>query len=332
MSSKPRYVRAGFTRIEILVIIAILVVACGLSLQTVQKMRFAAKLKETENRLKEVALRLHMCHDTYKRFPPAWGPFPPTPLGSNSPVVRGTLHYWLLPFIKGEAIFERGQPAATGGTPGNVWTNPDLYGQVVAAYLSPADYTADHGKVILDGPDPWGAGCIAANARVFGGLQKDATADAWDNKLRVASVADGTSNVIAFATRYARCGTPPGGSAWAGGNTIAGFGNFMKSGAFFASDIEYTPITGGYTRYPPFQVAPSVAECDPLLAHGYSRDGIQIALFDGSVRTVSPTIGSNTWGQACHPNDAHISGELCGGEARRLAERRKLLADHKKSR
>ena len=299
--------RAGISHVEVLVIAAMVVTLGGLCLQTVQKTRLAAALKETENRLKEITFGLSKFHDTYKRFPPAWGPFPAPPptWPAPPPAVRGTLHYWLLPYLKGDTVFDRGQPATTGGAPVDVWMNHDAYGQVVQAYLCTADETADHGTVTLGGLRPWGAGCIAANARVFGGLQKNATATAWDSKSRFGTISDGTANVIAFATRRARCGAPPGGSAWAGGNTTAGLDNFMISGAFFASDVEDTPTSNdGYTRNPPFQVVPELTACDPHVAHGYSRAGIQVALFDGSVRTVSPTISSKTWGQACHPFDA----------------------------
>jgi Protein of unknown function (DUF1559) len=300
--------RAGISRFEILVIVAIVLVLGGLALQTVQRVRFTAALKTTENRLKEVALSLHKCHDTYKRFPPAWGPFPPVaptqwPSPPSPPVVRGTLHYWLLPFLKADATFDRGQPAATGGTPRDIWTNPDCYGQMVEAYFSPADSTAGHGIVTLAGANPWGAGCFAGNARLFGGLQKNATATVWDNRSRMASLFDGTSNVIVFATRHARCGASPGGSAWAGGNNAAGFSTFMVSGAFFASDVEDLPSTPqGYTRNPPFQVMPAENDCGPLLAQAYDRQGIQVAASDGSVRTVAPSISPATWGQACFPH------------------------------
>jgi type II secretory pathway pseudopilin PulG len=302
--------RAGISLIEMLIVIAIIVILIGLLLPVLQRIRQHAALKETENRLKEIALSLHKCHDIHKRFPPAWGPFPPPyPPGTPATVTSGTLHYWLLPYLEADDVYQRGQPLATGGTLKPVWTNPDVYSIVVCQYVSPADYTTVVGTVHLQGSVPWGASSLAANARVFGGLRATATATAWDSKARMATIADGTSNVIAFATRYARCGPWPGGSGWSGGDTIAGFDNFMLSGSFFASDIEDKTLTPeGYTKS--FQVLPSPAECDPLLAHGYSSAGIQIALFDGSTRTVSSAISPRTWGYVCHPydGDGHWGG------------------------
>jgi type II secretory pathway pseudopilin PulG len=301
MSPNRKRKRAGISVIEVLIVIAIIVVVIGLIPPALQKIREQSDLSQTANRLKEVALSLHKCHDIHKRFPPAWGPFPRPYPGKPATVPSATLYYWLLPYLKADEVYDRGQPVATGGTPKPVWTNPNCYSLVVSPYVAPADHTTVDGTVQLEGTIHWGAGNFAANARAFGGFKRDATPEAWDCKARMASIASGSSNVIAFATRYARCGAPPGGSAWAGGNTTASFGNFMISGAFFASDIEDAPLTGVYTRYPPFQAAPSPTECDPLLAHGYSRAGIQIALFDASVRTVTPAISSATWGQACHP-------------------------------
>jgi type II secretory pathway pseudopilin PulG len=309
MSPNRKRKRAGISLIEMLIVIAIVVILVGLLLPVLQKIRHQAAVKETFNSLKEVALSLHKSQDIHKRFPPAWGPFRPFwPPGTPSTVQGGTVHYWLLPFLKADDVYVRGKRAAPGATPNDVWANPDVYNQAVPAYVSPADETTVDGTVSLGGQVPWGAGCYAANARVFGGLKVGATATAWDNKARMATIADGTSNTIAFATRYARCGSTPGGSAWAGGNAVAGFSNFMISGAFFASDIEDKPVTETYTTYPPFQVAPSLDECDPLLAHGYSSAGIQVALFDGSVRMISPTIRSKLWGEACHPCDGPHGG------------------------
>jgi hypothetical protein len=93
----------------------------------------------------------------------------------------------------------------------------------------------------------------------------------------------------------------------------------MTSGAFFGSSIEDTPISaGGFTVSPPFQIAPTQTggtdPCKPLdagsgaYAQGYSTAGIQVALGDGSVRMVSPSISAKTWGQACHPSDGNILG------------------------
>jgi len=214
----------------------------------------------------------------------------------------GTLHYWLLPYLQAEEVFKQGQPEVAGAS-AQVWALPKVYSQVIPAYVAPLDFTTTDGTVKLNGATPWGVGDMGANTRVFGGLKAAATPQAWDSKARFATFAmHGTSQTIVFATRYASCGDPPGGSAWAGGNPSPGFDEFIKSGAFFGSDIEDTPdTTEGYTTNPPFQVAPTQKDCNPLFAHAYTTARIEVAMGDAAVRTVSPNLSSKVWGRACHP-------------------------------
>jgi len=311
MSTNSEQQRFRLTRIELLVVFAILATVVLLVLPGIQKVRERNAQMQTMDNLKAVALTLHNCNDTYKRLPPAWGPFPPPPVGTPATGRSGTIHYWLLPFFEADSTLRLGKAESAESAGAMVWALPHVYSLVIPQYVSPSDFTSSDGKVMLSGAIPWGAGNIAANTRVFGGLKASASATAWDNKARIpASFPDGAFDTIVFATRYASCGTPPGGSAWAGGNTTASFANFTASGAFFGSDIEDMPRTeDGYATSPPFQVAPTQTDCNPLFAQAYSPVGIQIALADGSVRWVSPSISPKAWGRGCHPScDKNLGG------------------------
>lgn len=99
---------------------------------------------------------------------------------------------------------------------------------------------------------------------------------------------DGTSNTMLFTEKYARCGS--GGGLW--GNPAADF---------------WQPVFAAWSKGV-FQVRPSPDDCDPLRASTAFRGGIQVALADGSVRSVAPSISAATWWGACTPAGGEVLG------------------------
>ena len=66
------------------------------------------------------------------------------------------------------------------------------------------------------------------------------------------------------------------------------------------------PPTGpGGKTIVPFQVAPSISDCDPRVPQTPHAGGMLVALCDGSVRTVAPSVTQYTFWAAC---------TLAGGE------------------
>jgi hypothetical protein len=99
---------------------------------------------------------------------------------------------------------------------------------------------------------------------------------------------DGTSNTIAFAERYQMCnGTP---CAWG-----------------YSSVYYWAPMFAYYSKGK-FQNAPKQENCTPALPQATDRAGIQVAIADGSARTVSENISSETWYNATDPADGNLLG------------------------
>jgi prepilin-type N-terminal cleavage/methylation domain-containing protein len=303
--SVPR--RRGFTLIELLVVIAIMAVLVALLLPAVQKVREAANRSQCGNNLRQVALASHFCNDSYGKLPPMFGTFgilvgewrvwvpptvPPAPVKpgywDGSTVSGSSVLAHLLPFLEQENLHRQAAAWSQQYLPSP--TNPPTWGDnndtfrgvVIPSYACPSDPSAPG--------TPWAVGNYAANYQIFSMY----SADGWQGAASLPkSIPDGLSNTILFAERYYGCGAD-GGSYWAGGNyNIAGM-------AMFA----YT-ITGPDAL---FQTAPNPWQtaCNPDLAQTPHPGGMLVALADGSVRALSPSMSADTWWAACTPGGGEV--------------------------
>jgi prepilin-type N-terminal cleavage/methylation domain-containing protein len=149
----------------------------------------------------------------------------------------------------------------------------------ISIYLSPADPTSPLSEPGII------ASSYAANALVF-----------LPGASYPHSIPDGTSNTIGFAEHYCVCA----GNPFAVYNSNVGLGNWPHRPTF-ADILDLGP---GSTAI--FQVVPSTAACDPGLPQTPHSGGMLVAVMDGSVRQLSPSISPATFWGAVTPNGAEV--------------------------
>jgi prepilin-type N-terminal cleavage/methylation domain-containing protein len=264
--------RDGFTLIELLVVIAIIAILIGLLLPAVQKVREAAGRITSSNNLKQLGLACHSCADTRGQvLPPVAGSIGGYNLGA-------TAQFYLFPYIEQDNLYNLGLAGASATQ--------------VKTLISPLDASSETGLAGNGLPV-----CnYASNALVFGLANVTGTTINTISLTGKTSfpggIADGTSNTVFFAEKKATCTTPTGGSAWP---TVAG--TYLPS-------FNYTtgPILGPQTNSTPYTA------CNPAQAHFLSISGCQIAMGDGSVRTISTNVSPVTWAFVCTPKGGEILG------------------------
>jgi len=283
--------RRGFTLIELLVVIAIIAILIGLLLPAVQKVREAAARTTCSNNLKQLSTAIHNYASSYQdRLPAACQ-------RKNLPGGQRNMLSELLPFIEQEALYRAG----IAGPNTTFWDNPvagtpsgTVRSAVVKTFQCPSDVSMSNGFA-ANQVNAWAGTSYAGNFQLFGmSPMADTAGRTWAARYTIANIPDGTSNTVAFAERYAACGSGGNLLHWLGGDW-----NPNAWGVTFAN----SPWGGNWNQVPMIQPNPWQTACDPSRPSGGHTGQVLVALADGSVRGVTQSVPQATWILAITPDD-----------------------------
>lgn len=293
--------REGVSLVELLVAVAIIAVMIALLLPAMQKVRAAAARTYSTNNVRQIGLAAHEYAEAHggslgniDGFPSA--PFYDPDFRTVGRRVQKPFFRALLPYL-------------------DVTSDKRSSVRFVKTYLSPADPTPRPIDPTRDKPSSY-----PVNAQLF-------------IAPKLAGVSDGLSNTIMIAEHYQRCsgrtrflytltGVPSGrrptfadggdvlkgknfGDVYPVPDPAAGVTRPSRSGVTFQTAPKYWELEDW--RY---ERGPGPDECDWLLPQTPHPGGMIVALVDGSVRTVHPSVAPETFWGAVTP----AGGEVLGGD------------------
>jgi hypothetical protein len=322
--------RRGFSKIDLLIAVLILVLVVGILLPFIPRHREQGYSRSaSSNHLKQVVLAVHMYVDTHH------GTLPPlVDVGDRAPTGAGlqSLFFHLLPYVEEDKAYL----TFNALQPDSYFNKTEGTAQIIIqTYISPADATALGGTIASEAvrlpeapPAPFSqtfTGWYATTSYAANGLF------VWNKDGFPRNVKDGTSNTLMFAERPQVCvDTASGTTVY----NLWGYGVFGPSVPAFAlltpEKPEGLPSTGqvspvlplsrkrtsegilvrvGRQDAVPQQALPRPfllglmpgGPCDSRLAGSPHSGGMLVALADGSVRSIAPTISDWSFWAACTP-------------------------------
>ncbi|MEM9149662.1 MAG: DUF1559 domain-containing protein [Cyanobacteria bacterium P01_F01_bin.3] len=302
---------AGFTLVELLVVIAIIGVLIGLLLPAVQAARESARRSSCLNSLRQSSLAIVNYESAFQELPPGFTSESSMTMGQPN-VVNGMLTL-ILPFLE-ESNLEETYDYDLGFLHPD---NQDAVNTPVAAYQCPS--VPNQREVDISGLGIFAAANGTAQATDYFGLNEvfdnamptqqrfdcvftDITNGNGSNK-QLQQITDGTSNTVMLVEKGGLPMLYVNGtaieeiayaySAWAGPTGIQAYSVDSESSHTFPSQgPTFMNARNNHTLY------------------SFHAGGVQISLCDGSARFVSESLDLPTWLKLARPNDGEVVGEF----------------------
>lgn len=325
--------RAGFTLIEVLVVIAIIGVLMAILTPAVQQARAAARRTQCQNNLRQIGLALHQFHDAQGAFPPArLVEDGIRTLSSDGTTVGIDEPSWLiriLPHIEQSALYSGWKVYEPFGS------HPqEIRQSVVQTFLCPERHAgsspiAPDATIVITLPCgcPGGVQFIPGGAVVdyvanHGDLSPGATGEStdfywggrgtgviissrpkfngmgqmtgWLDQIAIRDIKDGTSNTVMVGEPH----IPHGEMTKSPYNGPAYLGRYFQN---------FSRIGG-----PGVPLAHSPEDQrGTIYSFGSAHTGVvHFALSDGSVRGISTSVSSRVLGNLCNRHDGFAVGEF----------------------
>jgi prepilin-type N-terminal cleavage/methylation domain-containing protein/prepilin-type processing-associated H-X9-DG protein len=302
--SRPGHaIRIGFTLVELLVVIAIIAVLIAMVVPAVQKVREAAVRTQCGNNMKQLLLSVHSYADNKgEKLPPA--NFYQVVNVQTGNAAEGSAFYALLPYYEQDNLFR----LYTQDRPDSGYLGA-RYVALAPIHVCPADPTNDNGIGSLDGKTA--TSNYALNLALFGAN------GAFDLKgvpgpYSLGGIPDGTSNTIGMVETSAcfpghptvnpQSGTTENFMAWSYPAYLNTYGPYWPNPDELPGQANFTGL------FPLPQIGVTPMQADPNLCQSYHSGLMNIALMDGSVRTVTAGLSRTSWTNALLPDDGQVLG------------------------
>jgi prepilin-type N-terminal cleavage/methylation domain-containing protein len=314
--------RKAFTLIEVLVVMGVMAVLIGLLLPAIQKVRESANRIKCQNNLKQIALATHSYENLYNVLPPAsdaplnflaftqragWAGAvnAPSYLRVGPTANTGTWVYHSLPFLEQESAHRQA---------GDL--NANIRAAQFSVFRCPSDKTFGRGSVPYSRlQTTLRTGSVisyAANFQAIGNQSVGDSPKAFAGRTRLVAVTDGTSNTVLLVERAASSGRHN--NMWWYGNVDFWYSPTLLYGSRTGTQDYQQPIyvnSRGIRRIGQvgpgamFQVAPRYEDINPRVAQT-SHSSMQVALLDGSVRSMNSTMSHDTYWASCTINGNEV--------------------------